>query len=541
MSLFQLLGRETQNSLPRLMIMAGLAGISNALILAVINTAAGIQSATISLQSALIFILALLIYIKTQHYILSTTTIELEATIHRLRLRLMDEVRRSELLPLENIGRSEVVAAITKETTTLSQTATVLVIGAQAAVLIFFTSIYIGYLSLPAFALSAAIISIAATLFLARAQRLKAETHEALQWENRLFDRLTDLLDGFKEVRLNNRRSDDLFSDTIEISTTAAELKIKTQTDGLKQFVFSQASFYVVLGAIVFVAPTFSQSLGESMGKTITALLFIIGAITSVVQSIPLLRTANAAAENIERLEVRLKGVSVSMLLVGAPTARFSQIEMKHLIFHYRDRWSDTSFEVGPVDFTVRAGELVFIMGGNGSGKSTLLKLLVALYQPSSGEIKLDGLHVLAETRDDYRQLFSAIFSDYHLFSQLYGIPNPDPEEINMLLAQFGLVGKSRVVNGEFTSLDLSAGQRKRLAMVVALLEKRPILVLDEWTADQDPEFRRKFYYELLPELQRAGRTIIAVTHDERYIRELTFPVRIIKMDEGRIVEDFTT
>src|SRR5215217_207903 len=289
MSLLQLLGREAQNSLPRLIIMAGLAGISNALILAVINTAAGTPNTTISLQSAFIFLLSLLIYIKTQHYILSSTTIELEATIHRLRLRLMDQVRRSELLALENIGRSEIIAAITKETTTLSQTATVLVIGAQAAVLIFFTSIYIAYLSLPAFALSAAIISIAASLFLARAQRLKAETHAALQWENRLFDRLTDLLEGFKEVRLNDHRSHDLFCDTIEISTTAAELKIKTQTDGLKQFVFSQASFYVVLGAIVFLAPMFSESLGDSMGKTVTALLFIIGAITSVVQAIPLL------------------------------------------------------------------------------------------------------------------------------------------------------------------------------------------------------------------------------------------------------------
>src|SRR3954454_2953709 len=211
MSLFQLLGRESKNSLPRLIIMAALAGVSNALILAVINTAAGSPSETISLQPALIFILALLIYVKTQHFILSTTTIELEATIHRLRLRLMDKVRRSELLPLESIGRAEIVAGITKETTTLSQTATVLVIGAQAAVLIFFTSIYIAYLSLPAFALSVSIICIAAALFLSRAKRLKAETHAALQWENRLFDRLTDLLDCFKEVRLNDRRSHDLF------------------------------------------------------------------------------------------------------------------------------------------------------------------------------------------------------------------------------------------------------------------------------------------------------------------------------------------
>jgi len=521
--------------------MAALAGVSNALILAVINTAAGSPSETISLQPALIFILALLIYVKTQHFILSTTTIELEATIHRLRLRLMDQVRCSELLPLERIGRAEIIAGITKETTTLSQTATVLVIGAQAAVLILFTSIYIAYLSLPAFALSAAIISIAASLFLSRAQRLKSETHEALQWENRLFDRLTDLLDGFKEIRLNSHRSDDLFADTMEVSTTAAELKIKTQTDGLKQFVFSQASFYVVLGAIVFIAPTLSQSLGDSMGKTVTALLFIIGAITSVVQAIPLLRAANAAAENIAGLEDRLEGgggVSTPPAETG-PAAQFAKIELRRVIFDYKDRFSDISFEVGPIDFVVRPGELILILGGNGSGKSTLLKLLVGLYQPNLGEIRLDAGHVTTATRDNYRALFTAIFSDYHLFKRLYGISSPDSDEINGLLARFELGGKTRVVDGEFSNLELSAGQRKRLAMVVALLERRPVLVLDEWTADQDPEFRKKFYHELLPELQRSGRTIIAVTHDERYIRELTFPARIIRMEEGRIVEDY--
>lgn len=538
MSLFQLISRETQSSLPRLVVMAGIAGISNALILAVINTGASATSAVVNLQSALIFIFALLLYVKTQHYILTTTTIELEATIHRLRLRLMDEVRQSELISLEHIGRSEIIAGITKETTTLSQTATVLVIGAQASVLIFFTSIYVAYLSLTAFALSASIIAIAASLFLSRAQRLKAEMHEALQWENRLFDRLTDMLDGFKEVRLNRGRSDDLFSDTADVSTAAANLKIKTQTDGLKQFVFSQTSFYVVLGAIVFIAPTFSQTLGDSMGKTVTALLFIIGAVTSVVQSIPLLRSANAAAENIERLETSLGGTrGLTPRAPNISPPKLGRIQLRNVLFHYADKWSETVFQVGPIDFALRPGEVVFITGGNGSGKSTFLKLLIGLYQPSSGELKLNEAQVLASTRDEYRTLFTAVFSDYHLFRRLYGIKDADLAEVDRLLEQFGLAGKTRLIDGEFSTLDLSAGQRKRLALVVGLLENRPILVLDEWTADQDPEFRRKFYQELLPDLSKAGRTIVAVTHDERYLSELALPVRTLRMEEGRFID----
>src|SRR5262249_23544680 len=147
---------------------------------------------------------------------------------------------------------------------------------------------------------------------------------------------------------------------------------------------------------------------------------------------------------------------------------------------------------VGPLDFTLRSGELVFITGGNGSGKSTFLKVLASLYKPDSGEITFDGILVNDTTREDYRQLITAIFVHYHLFQRLYGIPNPDLTEVNRLLAQFRLLDKTRLEHDEFNTVDLSTGQRKRLALIVSLLEKRPVLLLDEWAADQDPEFRRK-------------------------------------------------
>jgi putative ATP-binding cassette transporter len=155
---------------------------------------------------------------------------------------------------------------------------------------------------------------------------------------------------------------------------------------------------------------------------------------------------------------------------------------------------------------------------------------------PDSGTITLDGASVNDLTRDDYRALIAAIFVDYHLFRRLYGIADPDPNEVDRLLTEFRLRDKTRLVDGEFSTLDLSSGQRKRLALIVSMLEKRPILLLDEWTADQDPEFRRKFYDELLPALQRAGATIVVITHDDRYLDELKMPARRLRMDEGRFV-----
>jgi putative ATP-binding cassette transporter len=196
-------------------------------------------------------------------------------------------------------------------------------------------------------------------------------------------------------------------------------------------------------------------------------------------------------------------------------------------------------FKIGPIDFNLKSGELVFITGGNGSGKSTFLRVLSGLYPPDSGEVLLDGQPINNTTRDHYRGLMSAIFFDYHLFQRLYGV-EADPTEVDRLLAKFRLTDKTSLTNGEFRTLDLSGGQRRRLALIVSMLEKRPIMILDEWTAEQDPEFRRKFYDELLPEMLQAGATLVVITHDDRYLDELHLPSRRIRFDEGRIVEERT-
>jgi len=539
MSFFQLVRREMQGSLDRLIVMSALGGISNAAILAAIN--AGAQAAgngEISVLSAALFISALMLFIKTQHYILIAATVEIEAIIHRLRIRLMDYVRRSELLPLDEIGRAEIVAAITKETTTLTQAVNMVAFAGQGVVLVFFVAMYIAYLSPLAFALSAIIVGAAGAIFHFRSRQVAARGREAVQWDNRLFDRLMDLLDGFKEVRLNRSRSDNLFDDVVEVSRTAANIKIRSQSESYKQLVFSQSAMYLLLATMVFVVPTFSTTKGGSVLQVTTALMFIVGVCMGIVQTVPVLQAANAAADNIDRLEARLRAISAAVEFDGRELRKsFDRIELRHVMFHYIHKSTEAVFQVGPVDFTLRAGDLVFITGGNGSGKSTLLKVLAGLYQPDSGEILLDGVPVGDHNRDVYRSLIAAIFVDYHLFQRLYGIADPDPAEVDRLLTEFRLREKTRLTGGEFGTLDLSGGQRKRIALLVSMLEKRPILLLDEWTADQDPDFRRKFYDELLPALKEAGKTVVVITHDDRYLDELHLPARRLRMDEGRFVE----
>jgi putative ATP-binding cassette transporter len=302
MSFLQLALREMHGSPRKLVFMSALGGISSAAILAAINT--GAQAADegqrASLWAGVLFVVSLFLFIKTQLYVTTTITAEIEAIIHRLRIQLMDLVRRSELLALESVGRSRVTATITRDTTVLTQASNMLCYTMQAPVLIFFVAMYVAYLSLPAFALSVVIVSLAGTIFHFRTGRVASERAAAAEQERRLFDRLVDFLDGFKEIRLHDARSADLFDDAVEVSRAAANLKIHAQTETFKQIVSAQSYMYLLLGAVVFIAPLFTTSFGgASITKITTALLFVVGACFGLVQAIPVLLNANAAADQL--------------------------------------------------------------------------------------------------------------------------------------------------------------------------------------------------------------------------------------------------
>lgn len=196
-----------------------------------------------------------------------------------------------------------------------------------------------------------------------------------------------------------------------------------------------------------------------------------------------------------------------------------------------RDR-EDGVFTLGPIDLTFRPGEIVYLVGGNGSGKTTFAKLLVGLYAPEAGRIRVDGTPVDHASRAAYRQLFSVVFSDFHLFDSLLGLPAQSEAVARVLLVALQLEHKVRIEQGAFSTLALSQGQRKRLALLVAFLEDRPFYVFDEWAADQDPAFKDVFYRTLLPQLKAKGKTVLVITHDDRYF---DLADRLVKLDGGQL------
>jgi putative ATP-binding cassette transporter len=218
-----------------------------------------------------------------------------------------------------------------------------------------------------------------------------------------------------------------------------------------------------------------------------------------------------------------------------ASISQFQEIRVEKMTLHYTDKKGQPLFSVGPLNLTIKPGETLFIVGGNGSGKSTFVKLLSGLYYPVTGCIYLDNKEIDYTNYQEYRELFSIIFTDFYLFDKLYGLPTIDKERVKTLLQMMELDNKTNYLEaGKFSNINLSTGQKKRLALVVALLEDRPIYLFDEWAADQDPHFKKYFYEIILKNLKQQKKTIIVVTHDDKYFETAD---RILKMEYGQLVE----
>lgn len=523
-----------------MVMVAMLAAIANALVLAIVNVAAGSIDGThhASLRLAIGFAFVLLVFTFSQRYMMFEASAEIERIVHRIRCRLIEAVRTSELAEVDELGRTHIFAVVGQQAQTLSQTCNLLIPSVQMALLVVFTTLYLISLSTTAFILAACFMAVAIAMYLARTSQLDRAAERATQAEYQLTDLLSGVLEGFKEGKLNSRRSAELADDAVAASGRASRERTHLQSEFARNYIFTQNVFFLLLGTMVFIVPELSSVTGGVLVKTTTAVLFVFGPIAGVVSAIPTFSTANSCAARIIGLESCLlrHGDSAPNRApepIAEPRRTFGRIRLEELRFRYPN--AGVPFEVGPINLTIEAGETIFVSGGNGSGKSTFLRLLTTLYWPDSGRIVVDGASVTRANAQEYRELFSSVFSDFHLFKRLYGVDASALPEVPALLDEFQIADKTDLAGDEFSTDKLSTGQRKRLALIVAMLEHRPICILDEWAADQDPIFRRRFYREVLPMLHERGVTVIAVSHDDRYFDAAT---RRIHMEEGRIVSD---
>jgi len=538
MRLTDLLFQDTKASLQRLGVMALIAGATSTVVLAVVSTAAQATDRSSHAQYVALFGIALLVYVFSQRYVLVVTTDEVERIVDQRRRGLIRKLARCDLQGVEKIGHGVIFTAINADAQTIAQTAGGLILALQALVLMFWMAVYLATLSLPTLALVGVVLLVASRIYRRKIEVARRELRLAHEQVTALHEVVEALLGGFKEVKLSSRRAAELLEEAMTVSGRTAWYRARAQRALAANFIFSQVAIFVLLGSLVFVLPALSETFSGTIVNSLAAVLFLVGPISGVISAVPQITVANNAAENLLRLEVLLdeheeRGLQPEAVAAAGPQpASFGTIELRALRFSRGE--GEERFTVGPVDLTIRRGETLFITGGNGSGKTTFIKMLTGLYPADSGEILVDGRRIGPAEMEGYRNLFGAVFSDFHLFKRLWGIDAPDPARGAALIEEMEIAGKAHLLGREFSTVDLSSGQRKRLALVAAQLEDRPILVLDEWAADQDPHFRAKFYQELLPRLRADGRTVLAITHDDKYFQHAD---RRIHMEEGRFVE----
>lgn len=516
--------------------MITLSGLANATILVIINSAAEmISNQALEAQYGLLYLTTFAIYVYTQRFALFETVKALEKFIRKVRVRIADKIRLSELPFIENSERGEIYTRLTQDSNLISQSGLFLIIAAQSGIVMVFSYLYLAWLSPISFFITFVFLSISFYIYLFYQKRITKLLQMATQKEAKFFAYFSHLLDGFKELKMNRQKSDDLFEQIDTLSKETELLKVNAGLQQITTMMFSRMNYYLLLAVLVFVVPFFHASQVDEIYKISTTVLFIIGPIAMLVSSLPILSQSNVALENITELETQLDEVIIDKIYSQQQpmVSDFEEIQLNKATFSYQDKQGKPLFSIGPINFSIKKGEMVFIVGGNGSGKSTLLKLLTCLYHPNAGSLDLDCDPLLRNQYASYRSLFAIIFTDFHLFNKLYGLANIDDKQVKKLLRLMQLDKKTKYRAGEFTHLDLSTGQKKRLAFVAALLENKPIYIFDELAADQDPQFRKYFYEVILPDLKLKGKTIIAVTHDDKYFHVAD---RVLKMEEGQLI-----
>ncbi|MDC0671978.1 cyclic peptide export ABC transporter [Nannocystis radixulma] len=517
-----------------LLLAASLAGLANALVIGLASSIA--RTPEHAWPRWILFAVGVAVYAvcarRTYHVVVAIV----ESSVQRLRAGLVEKIGRCDLAGVERVGSAEIYDRITQTTASLSGVAGVLAYLLQSLGVLVFAVAYVAWLSPNAYVLIVALIAVFARLYVLHHREVRDHLGAMARRRVEFLDRLTDLMRGFKESKLSRVRSAELGDAIVRTSDALRATSVKFNTLVDMNSVLVGCSLLVMLGVVVFVLPQHVATDSGALSDHVAAVMFLWAPLSGVVVAVPSYSRAVQALREASELAAKLDaGADATAAADGAAdpwAGRVDTVALRRLCYAYPDAPASDPFSVGPIDLTLRAGEIVFFVGGNGSGKSTLLKALIGLYAPTGGGIEVDGVAVSAANVAAYRELFGVIFADFHLFSKLHGLDAVDETRVGELLADMQLTGRTAFAHDRFTRRDLSTGQRKRLALIVTLLEDRPILVFDEWAADQDPEFRRTFYDEILPALKRAGKLVLAVSHDDRYFHCAD---RVVIMDRGRV------
>jgi putative ATP-binding cassette transporter len=455
--------------------------------------------------------------------------------IARLRKELGEKVLSAPIDQIERYRSHRLIPVLTHDVDTISDFAFAF---APLAISLTVTLGCLGYLAMlswPMFLMMLVAIAIGTTIqAIARAKGMRG-FYAARDSEDELQKHYNAIAEGAKELRIHRPRRQRMFVSGIQ---KTAEKICDTQIRSINTFViaksFGSMLFFVVIGLALALQSFWPSADKAVMSGFVLVLLYMKGPLEHLVSTLPIISRAQIAFRRIAELSEQFSSPEPHLLLEdqGHKPGPVHSLELRNVRYAFPPVEGSEPFRLGPVNLRIEQGDIVFIVGENGCGKTTLIKLLLGLYAPTEGEIRVNDQPITALNRDDYRQNFTTIFADYYLFDDLIQGDRQVPQDATRYLERLEIAHKVSVRDGAFSTTDLSTGQRKRLALVNAWLEERPVLVFDEWAADQDPTFRRIFYTELLPDLKRLGKTIIVISHDDRYFDVAD---QLVRMEAGRV------
>lgn len=459
---------------------------------------------------------------------------------YNLRLNICKQILALPFRDREAMGKSRILAAFTEDIQALTNALLRIPNLFVNSTIAIGCLVYLGYLSWPVMAaLTAFIVLGAVTYKLPEKFALKYIRKGRDAWDG-VMHHFNAMLAGDKELTLNYQRRKALMDEKLE--PIVEDLKTNNYKErSIYAYLtnWSRLLYFVFMGVLLFVIPRLMEINAETLIGFALVLVYVRTPIIIMLDGVPVLRRANVAVTKIEKLGitastdpyVREQKTEIENLAHGKSTFRELKLAgVTHAYYHEREA---RFFKLGPVDFCFEPGQIVFIIGGNGSGKTTLAKVITGLYPPEAGEICINGMPVQAANLEAYRQNFTAIFSDFYLFEELLGLKlEREDQQANQYLEKLQLDHKVSFNQGVLSTTALSTGQRKRLALITAFLEDRPIYLFDEWAADQDPEFKTVFYRHLLPDLKAAGKLVFVISHDDRYFDEAD---HILKLTDGQL------
>ena len=531
--ILQFINKHISMSKKIIFVHAVIAGISYAFILKTVNGAISGEEISSDPRHFLMLFLLIVLHIHSKKIYMNKTSMVAGELSRKVRIDILEKIRFTELRFLENIGKGEIYNRLTEDTGVLFRTIPSLIVSVEGIVSFISIFVYMMFISLSGAVLMILLMAVTVFFYSLASIPVKKKMGLAKQKEAELIDRLNDVLTGFKEIKINRAKNEDLYKDYKSLAREVQVLKseaIKTLND---TFLLVNASFLCLIGVIVFLLPLVDVIDNDHVVGLASSLLFLWGPMMMGISIMPQYFLVSVSMSNIDKLNQLIDDFERHIPEEMPEAPEFQAISLESVGFKYPGKNGDVLFQLGPVDFSVKKGEVVYIVGGNGSGKSTLMKLLTGLYYPDAGSISIDGRQVSHAEFTTYRELFSTVFTDFYIFKKLYGLEDIDADRVNGLLETMGLAKKTSYTDNRFTNTTLSTGQRKRLAYLAGLLEDKDIYVFDEWAADQDPEFRKRFYTTFINDMRTMGKTVIAVSHDDRYFDTAD---RVIKMAEGKIV-----